>query len=146
MQSSTSSLKSKKQSHQALVFLAHRWPVLAGIGLAVITPKIVLPLSLALILAAIVYPVSGTIMRQWRTGRLLAFHLAVFLVFVAIAFFALQVDETTSRYVLAAGFVGHAVWDAFHFRANRIVPRWYAELCAVLDLALALAIAFLPFG
>jgi hypothetical protein len=39
--------------------------------------------------------------------------------------------------VLAAGWLAHAAWDLAHHHADRVVPRWYAELCMVCDLIVA---------
>jgi hypothetical protein len=36
--------------------------------------------------------------------------------------------------------LGHAVWDAYHHRVNRVVVRSLAEFCLVLDVVLAVAI------
>jgi hypothetical protein len=46
-------------------------------------------------------------------------------------------------YLVAAGLLGHAAWDADHYRANRVVVRSMAEFCLVLDTALAVAIVAL---
>jgi hypothetical protein len=32
-----------------------------------------------------------------------------------------------------AGFLAHGVWDAYHFRAKKVVDRRYAEFCGVVD-------------
>ena len=42
--------------------------------------------------------------------------------------------------MLAAGWLAHAAWDVAHHRADRVVPRWYAELCMVCDLIIAAAL------
>jgi predicted PurR-regulated permease PerM len=39
--------------------------------------------------------------------------------------------------------LGHGAWDAYHYLRNRVVPRSYAEFCAVLDLVLGAAILFM---
>ncbi|WP_371784497.1 hypothetical protein [Streptosporangium subroseum] len=44
---------------------------------------------------------------------------------------------------MAAGLLGHAAWDAAHWRADRVVTRPFAEWCGVLDLLLGLAVLFL---
>ena len=41
---------------------------------------------------------------------------------------------------MAAGLLGHAAWDAYHHRTNRVVVRSLAGFCLVLDTALAVAI------
>jgi hypothetical protein len=60
--------------------------------------------------------------------------------FGAIAAIALYIDEVAGAYLVAAGLFGHAAWDVYHHRANRVVGRSMAEFCFVLDIALALAI------
>jgi hypothetical protein len=39
--------------------------------------------------------------------------------------------------------LGHAAWDAYHYLRNRVVPRSYAEFCAVVDLLLGAVILFM---
>lgn len=58
----------------------------------------------------------------------------------AAAAVALFVEPTFGAYLVAAGLVAHAGWDAYHHRANRVVVRSMAEFCFVLDLLLAAAI------
>ncbi|GAB3819170.1 hypothetical protein [Micromonospora zhanjiangensis] len=48
------------------------------------------------------------------------------------------------RDLVAAGWFGHAVWDAAHHRARRVVPRGYAQWCGVVDLLGTAAILLLP--
>jgi hypothetical protein len=36
--------------------------------------------------------------------------------------------------------IGHAAWDAYHHRANKVVVRSFAELCFVLDTLVAVVI------
>ena len=130
--------------------LLYRWPALVGIVLATATSfikipsKLILPFALGLILCAASYPIFGTILHQWRKPFLPMLHVAVFAGLFAVAYVALQIDISVSRYLLAAAFIGHAIWDAYHFRARRIVPRWYAEACGVYDVILAVIILFLP--
>ena len=53
---------------------------------------------------------------------------------------ALLVDPEFGAYLVAAGLLGHAAWDLYHHRVNRVVTRSFAEFCLVLDTALAGAI------
>jgi hypothetical protein len=41
---------------------------------------------------------------------------------------------------VAAGLIGHAAWDAAHFRLDRVVARSYAEFCAFLGLLVGVTI------
>jgi hypothetical protein len=60
--------------------------------------------------------------------------------FGAAAGAALVVSPELGAYLVAAGLLGHAAWDAYHHRVNRVVVRSMAEFCLVLDTALAAAI------
>jgi hypothetical protein len=53
---------------------------------------------------------------------------------------ALLVTPDLGAYLVATGLLGHAVWDLYHHRVNRVVVRSLAEFCLVLDTALAVAI------
>jgi hypothetical protein len=44
--------------------------------------------------------------------------------------------------LVSAGLFGHAAWDVYHHRINRVVTRSLAEFCFVLDTLLALAVLF----
>lgn len=60
--------------------------------------------------------------------------------FGAAAAAALLVNPELGAYLVAAGLLGHAAWDIYHYRINRVVVRSLAEFCLVLDTALAVAI------
>jgi hypothetical protein len=38
------------------------------------------------------------------------------------------------------GFLAHGVWDAYHFKVNKVVNRPWSEFCAVVDLAVGVAL------
>jgi hypothetical protein len=42
------------------------------------------------------------------------------------------------------GRLGHAAWDLVHFRANRVVPRWWSEWCVARDVLLAAVLLLDP--
>ncbi len=60
--------------------------------------------------------------------------------FGAAAAAALVITPDLGAYLVAAGLLGHAAWDAYHHRVNRVVVRSMAEFCLALDTALAAAI------
>ena len=53
---------------------------------------------------------------------------------------ALMVGGDVGAYLVAAGLLGHAAWDVYHHRVNKVVTRSLAEFCFVLDTLLAVAI------
>ncbi|WP_206185374.1 hypothetical protein [Sphingosinicella sp. CPCC 101087] len=67
-------------------------------------------------------------------------------VFGTLAATVLVLDHVTGAYLVAAGLLLHAAWDAYHFRANRAVIRSMSEFCFVLDIALAAAIVITTSG
>ena len=73
------------------------------------------------------------------TGRLPLQTIAM-VVCGAAAAVALSVDQVVGAYLVAAGLLAHAAWDAYHHRINKVVVRSMAEFCFVLDVLLALAI------
>jgi len=58
----------------------------------------------------------------------------------AAAIVALVAGGTLGSYLVAAGLLAHAAWDAYHHRVNRVVVRSMAEFCMVLDTLLAVAV------
>jgi hypothetical protein len=57
-----------------------------------------------------------------------------------IAAIAVIVGGNVGAYLVAAGLLAHAAWDAYHHRVNKVVARSMAEFCGVLDALLAVAI------
>lgn len=136
------------QVGQGRALLTRRWPTWLGIAqvaLLVVT-GLFAHFSAGIIVAAIVYWVWGALRGQlWRPGWL-TLETAGVIGFGAITLLALAMDGQPARYLLAAGWLAHAAWDVVHHRADRIVPRWYAEYCAVVDLLLVALILTLPQG
>ena len=98
----------------------------------------------SLVLAALVYVIWGAVReRSGYPGRLMLQAVGL-IAFGAIALVALSLDEDVGRLLLAAGWLGHAAWDVAHHRADEVVPRWYAEWCAVVDVLVAVAVLFMP--
>jgi hypothetical protein len=126
--------------------LSRRWPAGVGItaaaaGLALTAPlpeQVQLWISAwCLLLAAVVYLTWGTARGELGDRRLLSAQAAAVLGFGAVAIATVAVDPVAARYLLAAGWITHAIWDVAHHRIGRVVPRWYAETCLVADLYLA---------
>jgi hypothetical protein len=42
--------------------------------------------------------------------------------------------------VVAAGLIGHGVWDLVHWRANAVVARSFSEFCWLFDVGLGVAV------
>lgn len=120
-------------------------PALAGAGLVIIDGLVVgaNPSVLALLIAAVYLPI-GAVRRQRRGPGQITLATAGVVGFAALALGAVAVDRETAQNLLAAAFFGHASWHLAHHRAGRVVPRWWAEFCIVLDVILGAAILALP--
>ncbi|UBU16076.1 hypothetical protein [Nonomuraea gerenzanensis] len=93
-----------------------------------------------LALVVIALTALGLVNGRLRSPRIYALQPAGALAFLASGLLALSVPPTAGGYLVAAGLLGHALWDGFHYRANKIVARSYAEWCGVLDLVLGLGL------
>jgi hypothetical protein len=57
--------------------------------------------------------------------------------FGALAAAGLIVDPDVGRYIVAAGWFFHGVWDFVHLKRDKVVSRSYAEWCGVVDVLIA---------
>ena len=138
----------------ALVYLGaaaldRRWSawvvLLAGLLLANFIPSISgIDPSVVLLVAAPVFLVLGVARGQWQRPGGLPLQTAGMLAFGSTVLVALfYVDPDLGGKLVAIAILGHAAWDAYHYLRNRVVPRSYAEFCAVVDLLLGAAILFM---
>jgi hypothetical protein len=138
----------------ALVYLGaaalhRRWSawvvLLAGLPLAFLIPSISgIDPSVVLLVAAPVFLVLGVARGQWQRPGDLPLQSAGMLAFgstVLVALFYVYPD--LGGKLVGIAILGHAAWDAYHYLRNRVVPRSYAEFCAVVDLLLGAAILFM---
>lgn len=126
----------------------HRWPTLVAVGLtaALWLGGLVDDAAQGLGFAALIYLIFGAVRGHLKPARWLALESAGLVAFGGLTAIALAVDPGVGKYLLAAGWLGHAAWDVFHYRADRVAPRWYAELCFVCDVMWAVLVVVLPFG
>ncbi|MEW2587902.1 hypothetical protein [Streptomyces virginiae] len=124
--------------------IARRWPTLIALALAALTfldgqPA---PEFLAGVLAAmpLFYLLFGLFRGELRRPGVLAAQLAGLVGFAAVALSAVALNGTLALLVLAAGWLGHAVWDAVHYARDRVAPRQWSEWCGVFDVCGALAL------
>jgi hypothetical protein len=122
--------------------LRRRWPTIAAI---VTVPALFISGLFddfvdGVVYAAVLYLVWGVVRHRPGQGVWVWMQIPGILVFGALTFWALSIDDPGAQYVLAAGWLGHAAWDVVHYRANRVVSRWWAEWCMVLDVLLAVVL------
>lgn len=60
--------------------------------------------------------------------------------FAAITLACAAVAPRLGVALAGVGFIAHGIWDAYHFRANKVVHRSFAEFCAVIDIPTGLAL------
>lgn len=141
-------MKQRTERRGWSAFLRHRWPILVGIALGTLGliddgvdgSEVTAQLAVVTLLMAAAYLPIGAFRRQLGNPRVLMLETAGVLVFGALALGALLADGRLAQYLLVAAWLGHGAWDVAHHRADKVVPRWYAEICAVLDVLVAVGI------
>jgi hypothetical protein len=89
---------------------------------------------------AVLFFAYGLLRDVRQLGGGLPLQALAMLAFGATAAIALYVNEVGGAFLVAAGLLAHAGWDAYHHWANKVVIRSMAEFCFVLDTLLAAAI------
>ncbi|HEU5037306.1 MAG TPA: hypothetical protein VFT70_09885 [Nocardioides sp.] len=126
--------------------LKRRWLTALGVAATAASLALVSPLpahvqtwvgAWGVLTAAVIYLTWGSARGELTAPRWLTIETAGVLAFGALAIAATATSPDAGRYVLAGGWLGHAAWDMVHHRADRVVPRWYAELCMICDLIVA---------
>ncbi|MFE9017362.1 hypothetical protein ACFYNL_02095 [Streptomyces sp. NPDC007808] len=121
------------------------WPVL-GAGLVAV---FVIPLQEALAPSTVLVALALAVLlwgvvRGTPHGRAgLGVQAAGAFLFGGLALAGLAVDPDLGRYLVAAGWFGHGVWDFVHLRRDAVVSRTFAEWCGVIDVLVAVQLLFL---
>ncbi|MFH8463141.1 hypothetical protein [Streptomyces sp. NPDC017991] len=124
------------------------WPVL-GLGLAVMVAlraQDLVSQPVALITLALVVLVWGAVRGTPHGRTAFGIQTAGTLAFGALALVGLAVDPDLGRYLVAAGWFFHGVWDFAHLRNSRlrkVVSPTFAEWWAVVDVLVAVQLLFL---
>ncbi|WP_151476272.1 hypothetical protein [Streptomyces albicerus] len=121
------------------------WPVL-GAGLAVMVAlrmqDAVAP-STVFVALALVLLVWGAVRGTPHGPATFGVQAAGAVVFGALALVGLAVDPDLGRYLVAAGWFFHGVWDFVHLKLDKVVARSFAEWCGVVDVLVAVELLFL---
>ncbi len=121
------------------------WPVLiAGIAATFVlrAVDIIDPATLAVAIALIVL-VWAAVDGQLRADGLLRIQAIGMIGFGALALTGLALEPDVGRYLIAAGWLLHGVWDLVHLWRGKVVVRSYAEWCGVVDILIAGQLLFL---
>jgi hypothetical protein len=121
------------------------WPVIAGLSvvIAVVMVLDVVPLPTVVAAIAVIVLVWSAVDRQlFRSGefRLQALGMVGF---GALTLMALAVEPDVARYIVAAAWLLHGVWDFVHLWRDKVVSRSYAEWCGVADVLVAFGLVLL---
>jgi hypothetical protein len=125
------------------------WPVLGAVTAVMVVLRVldVVAASVVLVAVAVVLLVWGTVSETVSGsphGRAtFGVQAAGMIVFGAFALAGLAVDPDLGRYLVAAGWFCHGIWDFVHLRLDKIVSRTYAEWCGVLDVLVGAELLFL---
>ncbi|GAA1076166.1 hypothetical protein GCM10009605_11070 [Nocardiopsis composta] len=115
------------------------WPLLAAGFALVLGLRLVelIPLPAVLPAIALVVLVWGAADGDlFRSGTFQVQALGT-LAFMAAGLAGLAIAPEAARYLVAAGWFFHGVWDLVHLRLDRAVSRSFAEWCAVIDIWIA---------
>ena len=121
--------------------VAHRWPTFLALGLTFdswVSPGI--PPAWTLAVLGGEYLVIGAVRREFRRDRLLAAHVAGFVLYLGFAAVAATAPAAVAGPVVAAAWLLHVAWDVALQRTGRVTWRWFAEACVVIDLVLGMTV------
>ena len=125
------------------------WPTLI-VGTLVITMlqivEVIAPSVVFVAVALIVLvwgAIDGQLHRPGESTTMFRAQALGMIGFGGLALVALAVDAEVGRYLVAAGWFLHGIWDLVHLRLDKVVSRSYAEACGVLDILVALSLVFL---
>lgn len=115
------------------------WPVIVAAFALIFALRLLDVISPAAVLAALalVVLIWGAVDGQLRRPDPLRVQALGMVGFGVLALGGLVVDPDLGRWLVAAGFFLHGVWDFVYFKLDRVVARSHAEWCAVLDVLIA---------
>ena len=115
------------------------WPVLvSGLTITIVLRALDVISPAALVAAvALVVLVWAAIDGQLRDSGLFQIQALGMLGFGAVALAGLAVEPEVGRYLVAAGWLLHGVWDYVHLWLDKVVVRSFAEWCGLVDILIA---------
>ncbi|GLZ02297.1 hypothetical protein [Actinoplanes sp. NBRC 103695] len=119
----------------------NRWPT--AFALLVTADNLVDPRPLpawTMLVLPLGYLLIGAVRRTLRPRRVLITQLVGLAAYLLLVLAATVTSGDTSLYLIGAGWLAHAGWDAWHHRRNAVVPRGYAEWCFVVDAVIGLSV------
>ena len=135
-------------AYMVMVKLGRRnltWPVVFTALAAVAAVRffdLIAP-STMLIGASLVVLLWGAIDGQLQRSGEFKLQTLGLLIFGGLALVGLAVDADLGRYLIAAGWFFHGVWDFVHLWRDKVVARSFAEWCGVIDIMIAAQLVLL---
>lgn len=121
------------------------WPLL-GAGLVLMVAlraqDVVAPVVVIVTIAAIVLA-WGAVDRELHTAGPFRVQALGMVGFAVLAIAGLAVDVDLGRYLVAAAWLLHGVWDFVHLWRNKVVAPSFAEWCGVIDVGVAAQLVLL---
>jgi hypothetical protein len=120
--------------------VARRWPAWLGLGMGwLMAPDgPISPWSVLVLPGG--YLLIGGVRRTLGSPGILAVQLAGLAAYVALALAAIAAVPQVAVLLVGLGWLVHAGWDVVHHRLNRVVPRGYAQCCAVVDVIVGISV------
>lgn len=78
--------------------------------------------------------------RRYTDGQTFRLETAGMVGFGIVTLVCAAIEPRWATLLAGVGFLAHAGWDAYHYRANKVVNRPYAEFCGVVDVVVGLAL------
>jgi hypothetical protein len=121
--------------------LLARWPSVLGLLATadnLIDPR---PIPLpAMMILPLGYLAIGTARRTLRPRPVLLAQLGALAGYLVLLAAAVAAGPAWGQILVGAGWIFHAGWDAWHHRRDLVVPRPFAEWCAVVDLIIGISV------
>ena len=120
------------------------WAVFGALGVlfGLLSVQNLVPTTV--VLAVVAALAVALALRHDRVDRPFLAQLAGFALFTVLAVAAQHVDIGWARVLVAAGWIGHGLWDYEHRHARRTVARTFAEFCGLVDVLVGVAVLAIP--
>jgi len=129
------------QSGKFVTALKRRWPTWLALLVTIDTwIEPLYPPAVAMMVLPTAYLAIGAFRKRLREPGVLPLQLAGFAAYLVLVGVALSVPDEVAKYLIGAGWLAHGIWDYFHHRFDKVVPRAFSEWCGVLDAVIGITI------
>ncbi|CAM3336703.1 hypothetical protein KIPE111705_03345 [Kibdelosporangium persicum] len=128
-------------SGKFVMALKHRWPTWLALLVTIetwIDP--LYPPAVVMMILPTAYLAIGAFRKRLREPGVLPLQLAGFAAYLVLVGVALSVPDEVAKYLIGVGWLAHGIWDYFHHRFDKVVPRAFAEWCGVVDVVIGVTV------